>query len=153
MCSKNNVYHISDLSSNPGQGCLHFASHKCPKGKLWIHLFSTPCQLYIYIYIYILSQLYIHIYIHIYIYIDIYIIIIMSLHQHGYPWSSLATPPYCPSFPAGPQGFIPYLHRAAVSRIKLIALPLLSYVKGSTRVNYLWARPYFTISVPHVWFI
>ena len=38
-------------------------------------------------------------------------IIIMSCHQHGYPWPSLATPPYHPSLLAGPPGYIPYLHR------------------------------------------
>ena len=40
----------------------------------------------------------------------------MSCHQHGYHWTSLATPPYRPSLPAGPQGYIPYLHRAAKSK-------------------------------------
>ena len=85
--------------------------------------------------------------------ICIYIIIIMSCHQHGYPWPSLATPPYCPSLPAGPQGYIPYLHRAAVCRFKLVTLPLLGHVKGSTRIHHLWARPYFSSSVPHVLFV
>ena len=32
--------------------------------------------------------------------------IIMSHHQCGYPWSSLATPPYHPLLPAGLQGYI-----------------------------------------------
>ena len=31
----------------------------------------------------------------------IIIIIIMSRYQHGYPWPSLANPPYCPLLPAG----------------------------------------------------
>ena len=31
-------------------------------------------------------------------------IIIMTGHQQGYHWPSHATPPYCPSLPAGPQG-------------------------------------------------
>ena len=41
-------------------------------------------------------------------------IIIMSCRQHGYPRPSLATPPYGSSLLAGPQGYIPYPHRAAV---------------------------------------
>ena len=40
----------------------------------------------------------------------------MSHHQNGYPLSSLATPPYSPLLPAGPQGYIPYLHGAVVCR-------------------------------------
>ena len=50
------------------------------------------------------------------------IIIILSCHQHGYPWPSLATPPYCSSLPAGLQSYTPYLHRVAVSRFELVAL-------------------------------
>ena len=46
----------------------------------------------------------------------IIIIIIMSRYQHGYPRTSLATPPYHPLLPAGPQRNIPYRHRAAVFR-------------------------------------
>ena len=42
-----------------------------------------------------------------------YIIIILSCHQHGYPWPSLATPPYRSSLLAGPQGYVPYPHIAA----------------------------------------
>ena len=60
------------------------------------------------------------------------IIIIMSHHQHGYPWPSLATSPYRPSLPAGPQGCISYLHRAAVCMFELIALPSLSHVNISS---------------------
>ena len=48
-----------------------------------------------------------HIYIYIYIIILI-IIIIMSCRQHGYPWPSLATPPYRSSLLAGLQGYIPW---------------------------------------------
>ena len=59
----------------------------------------------------------------------------MSCHQHKYPWSSLAAPPYRPSLSAGPQGYIWYLHRAAVCMFELVALPLLGYVKGSKRVH------------------
>ena len=88
-----------------------------------------------------------------YLLLHIYIIIIMSHHRHGYPWPSLATPPYHRSLPVGLQGYIPYLQRAAVCRFKLVTLPLLSHVKGSSWVHHLWARLYFSSSVPHVWFI
>ena len=64
------------------------------------------------------------------------IIIIMSRCQHGYPWPSLTTPPYQPLLPAGPQGYIPYRHRAAVCRFELVVLPLHVHMKGSTGVHY-----------------
>ena len=76
----------------------------------------------------------------------------MSCHQHGYPWPSLTTPPYRPLLPAGLQGYIPHRHRAAVYRFELVILPLLIHVKGSTGVHPLWACPYFSSSIPHVWF-
>ena len=63
----------------------------------------------------------------------IIIIIIMSCHQNGYPWPSLATPPYRSSLPAVPQGYNPYPHRAAVYRSELVALLLLGHVKGVHR--------------------
>ena len=63
----------------------------------------------------------------------IIIIIIMSQPQHGYPWPSVATPPYRPLLPAGPQYYIPYRHRAAVCRFKMVVLPLLVHVKGVNR--------------------
>ena len=44
----------------------------------------------------------------------IIIIIITSCRQHGYPWPSLATPPYRSSPLAGLQDYIPYPHIAAV---------------------------------------
>ena len=37
--------------------------------------------------------------------------ILMSRYQHGYPWHSLATPPYRPLLPAGPHGYILYRRR------------------------------------------
>ena len=77
----------------------------------------------------------------------IIIIIIMSRHQYGYPWPSLATPPYRPLLPTGLQDYIPYRHRAALCRFLLVILPLLVHGKGSTGVHYLWARPYFSSSV------
>ena len=80
-------------------------------------------------------------------------IIIMLRYQHGYPWPSPFTPLYRPLLPAGPQGHILYRHRAAVCSFELVVMPLLVHVKGSTRVNQLWARPYFSSSVPYVWFV
>ena len=78
----------------------------------------------------------------------IYILIIIILrHQYGYPWHSLAIPSYHPSLPVGLQGYILYQHRAAVRSFKLVILPLLVHVKGSTGVHHLWARPYFLSSV------
>ena len=96
-------------------------------------------------------QLYSHLHRNDDIYINI--IIIMLHHQHGYPWPSLTTPPYRPLLLAGPQGYIPYRHRAAVCKFELVILPLLGHEKGSTRIHHLWARPYFSCSVPHFWFI
>ena len=56
--------------------------------------------------------------------------IILSCHQHGYPRPSLATPPYRSSLLAGPQGYIPYPHIAAVYSFELVALLLLGHVRG-----------------------
>ena len=60
-------------------------------------------------------------------FLKLFIIIILSCNQHGYPWHSLATPPYRSSLLVGPQGCIAYLHRAAVCRFKLVALLLLGH--------------------------
>ena len=46
----------------------------------------------------------------------------MSRYQQGYFWPSLATSPYSPLLPTGPQGYIPYRHRAAACRFKLDVL-------------------------------
>ena len=77
----------------------------------------------------------------------------MSCRQHGYPWPSLATPPYRSSLLVGPHGYIPYPHRAAVCRFVLVALLLVGYVRGSIGENHLWARPSFSSSLLHVWFV
>ena len=82
-----------------------------------------------------------------------HIIIIMLRYQHRYSWPSLATPPYHLFLSADPQGYILYRHRAAVCRFKLDVLSLLVRVKGSTGVHHLWARPYFSSSILHVWFV
>ena len=81
------------------------------------------------------------------------IIMMMSCRQHGYPWPSLATSPYRSSPLAGLQGYIPYPHRAAVCRFLLVVLLLLCHMWGSIGVHHLWARPCFSSSVLHVWFV
>ena len=81
------------------------------------------------------------------------IIIIMSCPQHGSPWSSRTTLLYHPSLLVGFHGYILYQHRTVVYRFLLVVLPLLVHVKESTGVGHLWVRPYFSSSVPHVWFV
>ena len=49
-----------------------------------------------------------------------------------------------------PRATIPYRHRAAVCWFELDILPLLVHVKGSAGAIHLWARPYFSSSVPCV---
>ena len=87
------------------------------------------------------------------LFLSVIIIIIMSCHLHGYHWPSLATPPYRSSLLAGPLGYIPYPHRAAVCRFELVALLLLGHVRGSIGEHHLWARPCISSSVLHVWFV
>ena len=74
------------------------------------------------------------------------VIIILSSHQHRYPRPFLATPPYCSSLLAGPQGYILYPPRAAVCRFELVPLLLLGHVKGSIGEHHLWACPCFSSS-------
>ena len=81
--------------------------------------------------------------------LHIIIIIIMSCRQHGYPWPSLAITPYRSLPLAGLQGYIPYPHIVAVCMFDLVVLLLL----GSIGVHNLWARPCFSSSVLHVWFV
>ena len=81
------------------------------------------------------------------------IIIIMSCRQHGYPWLSLSTSPYCSSLLAGLQGYIPYLHTAAVCMFELVVLLLLGHMWGSIGVHHLWARLCFSSSVLYIWFV
>ena len=64
----------------------------------------------------------------------------MSCCLHGYPWPSLATFPYCSSFPAGLLDYISYLHIAAVCMFERVVLLLLGHKKGSIEVHHLWAR-------------
>ena len=87
------------------------------------------------------------------LYIYIYIIIIMSCHEHGYPWPSLATFPYRSSPLSGLQGYIPYPHIAVECMFVLVVLLLPGHMWGSIRVHHLWARPCFSSSVLHIWFV
>ena len=83
----------------------------------------------------------------------IIIIIIMSCRQHGYPWSSLATSSHHSSPLAGLQGYILCPHIVAVCKFELVVLLLHGHMWVSIGVHHLWARPCFSSSVPHVWFI
>ena len=79
--------------------------------------------------------------------------IIVSCRQHGYPWPSLATSLYPSSPLAGLQSYILCLHIAAVCKFELVVLLLLGHMWGSIGVHHLWARPCFSSSVLHVWFV
>ena len=68
-------------------------------------------------------------------------------------WPSLTTSPYRSSLLAGPQGYIPYPHRAAVCRFELVVLLLLGHMRGSIGDRHLWARTCFSSSVLHAWFV
>ena len=81
------------------------------------------------------------------------IIIIMSCRQHGYPWPSLAISTKRSSLLVGPQGYIPYPHRAAVCRFELFIQLLLGHVRGSMGEHHLSARPCFSSSILHVCFV
>ena len=93
------------------------------------------------------------IYIYIYIYIYIIILIIMPCHRHWYPWPSLATSPYRSLPLAGLQGCISYPHIAAGCMFELVVLLSPGHMWGSIGVHHLWARPYFSSSDLHVWFV
>ena len=54
---------------------------------------------------------------------------------------------------AGLQGYIPYPHIAAESMFELVVLLLLAHMWGPIGVHHLWARPCFSSSVLHVWFV
>ena len=81
------------------------------------------------------------------------VIIIMSCDRHGYPWPSLATSPYRSSTLVGLQGHIPYPHIAAECMFELVVLLLPGHMWRSIGVHHLWARPCFSSSVLHVWFV
>ena len=82
-----------------------------------------------------------------------YIIIIMSCHPHGYPTPSLATSPYRSSPLAGLLDNIPYPHRAAVCMFELVVQLLIGHMWRTMGVHHFWARPCFSSSVLHVWFV
>ena len=84
---------------------------------------------------------------------NIVFIIIMSCREHGYPWPSLVTFPYRSSPLAGLQGYIAYPHIAAECMFELGVLLLPGHMWGSIGVHHLWARPCFSSSVLHVWFV
>ena len=66
--------------------------------------------------------------------------IIISCRQLGYPWPSIATAPYHSTLRVGPQGYIPYPHRAAGCRFELAVLLLFDHMRGSIGVHHLWAH-------------
>ena len=69
------------------------------------------------------------------------------------PWPSLATSPYRSSPLAGLQCYIPYPHIAVECMFVLVVLLLLGHMWGSIGVHHLWARPCFSSSILHVWFV
>ena len=73
--------------------------------------------------------------------------------KHEHPWPSVATSPYHSSPLAGLQGYTQYPHIADVCMFELVVLLLLSHMRGSIGVHHLWARPCFSSSVLHVWFV
>ena len=85
--------------------------------------------------------------------LDLIIIIIMSCYKHGYSWPSLATFPYCSSPQAGLLDNILYPHIVAECMFVLVVLLLHGHLWGSIGVHHLWARPYFSSSALHVWFV
>ena len=82
------------------------------------------------------------------------IIIILSCH-HGYPWPSLSTPPNRSSLSAGPRGYTPYPHGAAVCRFELVALLLLGMCRGHRSISLmsssLLLRPMSACLVRLIW--
>ena len=93
---------------------------------------------------------------HHYIYMYIYIYISSSPPRHTIS-SDIPTlsrhHSLRPLLQAGLQDYTSFRHRAAVCRFELVVLPLLVHVKGSTGVHNLWARPYISSSILHVWFV
>ena len=85
--------------------------------------------------------------------------VINHFHHHVVPLAwisltlSLATFPYRSSPLAGLQGYIPYPHIAAECMSVLVVLLLLGHMWRSIGVHHLWARPCFSSSVLHVWFV
>ena len=61
--------------------------------------------------------------------------------------------PYRSSPQAALLDNIQYPHIAAECMFMLVVLFLPDHMWGSIRVHHLWARPYFSSSVLHVWFV
>ena len=79
-------------------------------------------------------------------------------HHHVVPLARISltlspTSPHRSSPLAGLQGYIPYPHIAAVCMFELVILLLPGHMWGSIGIHHLWARPCFSSSVLHVWFI
>ena len=98
--------------------------------KLWFETSCTPLINWYYVTSCVQLKSLIYIYWYIYIYI---ILIILSCCQHGYHWSSLATPPNRSSLLVGSQGYTPYPHRAAVCRFEMVVLLLFGHMTGVHR--------------------
>ena len=73
-------------------------------------------------------------------------------HYHLMLPARISLTPYRSSLPAGPNGYTPYPHIAAVCRFELVALLLLGHLRGSIGEHDL-ARPCFSSCFLHVWFL
>ena len=87
-----------------------------------------------------------------------YILFIHHHHDHEVPPARISLTlswhsPYHSSPPAGLQGYTPYPHRAALCIFELVVLLLLGHKSRSIGVHHSWARPCFSSSVLHVWFV
>ena len=82
------------------------------------------------------------------LHIVLIMMMMMSCRQYGYPWPSLATPPYHSSPPAGLRVYILCPHIVAVCKFELVVLLLHGHMWGSIGIHHLWARPCFSSSVP-----
>ena len=101
-------------------------------------------SLSLYIYIYMCVCVCVCVYVCVSVYIYIIIIIIISCWQHGYPWPSLATPPYRSSPLVGLQDNNLYPHIAVECTFVLVVLLLRGHVWGSIRVHLLWVHLCFS---------
>ena len=116
----------------------------------------------IHVYMYISSCTFLSIYLAYYlsIYQNINVIRIMYIYHHHHPVTpsarislTLSRHLSLSSITSGRSSGLHPVSTKNCCMYELVALPLLGHVKGSTRIHYLWARPYFSSSVPHVWFV
>ena len=123
---------------------------------LSIYLSIMNIYIYIYIYIYITSFLSISIYISISSHLSIYLYHHYH-HHHVVPLARIyltLSHHFSQSFIA--SGWSSGQHpvpSAAECMFKLFVLLLPGHMRGSIRVPHLWARPCFSSSVLHVWFV